>query len=127
MTTLTKVILYTDNDGFARFKEEAIALDEGTPKSQLSPWLPATGLQLRHSPVGFQSDFHCTEHPQWLIVLQGIMEIGLRDGSTRRFAAGEHFYSADTLPENVNFNPHIHGHCSRLIGDLPLITAFIRD
>lgn len=127
MPTFTKVILYTDVDGFARFKEESIALKEGNEKSQLSTLLPAKGIQLRHSPVGFRSDFHCTENSQWLIVLQGIMEIGLRDGSYRRFGPGEYFYSADTLPENVKFDPNIHGHCSRLIGNFPLITAFIRD
>ncbi|NUE67167.1 hypothetical protein [Snodgrassella sp. ESL0253] len=127
MTTFTKVILYTDSDGYARFKEEKIELTEGNEKSQLSPWLNAEGLQLRHSPVGFESDFHCTGKPQWLFVLQGIMEIGLRDGSTRRFGPGEHFYSADTLPAGATFDPHIHGHCSRLIGNDPLITAFIRN
>ncbi|PIT14376.1 hypothetical protein [Snodgrassella alvi] len=127
MTTFTKVILYTDSDGYARFKEEKIELTEGNEKSQLSPWLNAEGLQLRHSPVGFESDFHCTGKPQWLFVLQGIMEIGLRDGTTRRFGPGEHFYSADTLPAGATFNPHIHGHCSRLIGNDPLITAFIRN
>ncbi|WP_239373276.1 hypothetical protein [Snodgrassella gandavensis] len=127
MTTFTKVILYTDSDGYARFKEEKIELNEGNEKSQLSPWLNAEGLQLRYSPVGFKSDFHCTGKPQWLFVLQGIMEIGLRDGSTRRFGPGEHFYSADTLPTGTTFDPHIHGHCSRLIGNDPLITAFIRN
>lgn len=127
MTTFTKVILYTGSDGFARFKEEKIELNEGNEKSQLSLWFNAEGLQLRYSPVGFKSDFHCTGKPQWLIVLQGVMEIGLRDGSTRCFSAGEHFYSADTLPEGITFDSNIHGHCSRLIGDVPLITAFIRD
>ena len=126
MTDFTQVVLFTDKDGFARFKEEQIKLTEGTPKSQLSPWLSAQGLRLRQSPVGFYSDFHCTEQAQWLFVLQGIMEIGLRDGTTRRFGAGEHFYSADLLPQGVTFDPKIHGHCSRLIGDQPLITAFVR-
>ena len=39
------------------------------------------GLQLRVSPVGFRSEFHCTETPQWLFVLGGQMEIGLQDVS----------------------------------------------
>ncbi|MGL4387331.1 MAG: hypothetical protein ACRCR8_07365 [Snodgrassella alvi] len=126
MTTLNKIILFTDKDGFARFKEEKIELSEGNEKSRLSTWMNAEGLQLRQSPVGFASDFHCTSKPQWLFVLQGIMEIGLRDGTTRRFGPGEYFYSADTLPKGVSFDTNIHGHCSRLIGDKPLITAFIR-
>lgn len=126
MHHFTHVILFTDADGYARFREEPIALTEGNEKSRLSPWLAANGLQLRQSPVGFTSDFHCTGKAQWLFVLQGIMEIGLRDGSTRSFGPGQHFYSADTLPEGAIFDNNIHGHCSRLIGDQPLITAFVR-
>ena len=84
----TQVVLYTDVDGRARFKEQPLTLREGTPQARLSAILPATGLQLRHSPVGFRSDFHCTPKPQWVFVLNGEMEIGLRDGSSRRFRPG---------------------------------------
>ena len=55
-------------------------------------------MQLRHSPVGFRSDFHCTSAPQWVFVLGGEMEIGLQDGTFRRFRPGQHFLSADVLP-----------------------------
>lgn len=51
MHFLTKVILFTDTDGYARFREEHIALTEGNEQSRLSPWLPATGLQDRKSVV----------------------------------------------------------------------------
>ena len=83
-----KVILETGPDGCARFREEALALTEGKPAARLSPLMPSGGLQLRMSPAGFRSDFHCTENPQWLFVLSGQMEIGLQDGSTRVFGAG---------------------------------------
>ncbi|MDP3412308.1 MAG: hypothetical protein Q8S16_03830, partial [Polaromonas sp.] len=63
MTDFTKVILYTDADGRARFREEPVALSEGTPQAMLSPLAPSTGYQLRHSPVGFRSQFHCTPKP----------------------------------------------------------------
>jgi len=126
MSTFTRVVLFTDTDGRARFREEALELSEGTPAARLSPVLPATGLQLRESPVGFRSDFHCTGAPQWLFVLRGRMEIGLQDGSSRVFGPGEHFYSADTLPVGATFDPTVHGHWSRQVGDEPLVTAFVR-
>jgi hypothetical protein len=122
----TKVILETGPDGRARFREEAVALSEGTPAARLSPLMPSGGLQLRQSPVGFRSEFHCTGTPQWLFVLAGAMEIGLQDGSSRVFHAGQHFYSADTLPAGAAFDPKRHGHCSRQVGDAPLVTAFVR-
>lgn len=126
MIPFNKVVLFTDTDGRARFREEALDLSEGTPAARLSPVLPATGLQLRQSPVGFRSQFHCTDAPQWLFVLRGQMEIGLQDGSSRLFSAGDHFYSADTLPAGATFDPAVHGHRSRQVGDEPLVTAFVK-
>lgn len=126
MSTFTKVVLYTDRDGRARFREEAVPLPEGTPQALLSAVLPASGYQLRHSPVGFRSAFHCTPKPQWVFILQGGMEIGLQDGSSRVFGPGEHFFSADTLPEGASFDPKLHGHCSRQVGSQPLVTLFLK-
>ena len=126
MTDFNRVILFTDTDGRARFREDAIALDQGTPQSMLSSPLPVSALQLRESPVGFRSSFHCTGTPQWVFILRGQMEIGLQDGSSRVFTAGQHFYSADLLPEGVTFDPAVHGHWSRQVGPEPLVTAFVR-
>ena len=81
---------------------------------------------MRHSPVGFRSQFHCTPVPQWLFVLGGAIEIGLQNGSARVFRPGEHFYSADTLPAGAVFDPKVHGHWSRQLGDDPLVTLFVR-
>ena len=126
MSTFSKVILFTDHDGRAKFRSEAIALSAGTPQSMLSPEFAASGYQLRHSPVGFRSVWHCTTKPQWVFILGGRMEIGLQDGSTRIFAAGEHFFSADTLPEGATFDAAVHGHWSRQVGDDPLVTLFLK-
>ena len=122
----TKVILETGPDGRARFRDEAVLLTEGKPQARLSPLMPSAGLQLRESPVGFRSDFHCTETPQWLFVLKGAMEIGLQDDSTRVFRTGDHFFSADTLPTGAVFDAKRHGHWSRQVGDEPLVTVFVR-
>jgi len=126
MNTFKRIVLFTDTDGRARFREEAIPLDQGTPQARLSPLLPTHGLQLRESPVGFRSEFHVSSHPQWVFILQGQMEIGLQDGSSKVFGAGQHFFSADLLPEGAVFDPRVHGHWSRQVGDLPLITVFVR-
>ena len=127
MTEFTKVVLVTDTDGKAKFKEETIAMAEGNPQSQLTEIFSAEGYQLRYSPVGFRSQFHVTGKPQWVFILSGQMEIGLQDGSSRVFSAGEHFYSADTLPEGATFDPKVHGHWSRQVGDEPLRTLFLKD
>ena len=126
MSVFNKVVLFTDTDGRAKFREETVQLSEGSPAARLTPLMPSGGMQLRESPVGFRSTFHCTGAPQWLFVLKGQMEIGLQDGSSRVFGPGDHFYSADTLPEGATFDPAVHGHWSRQLGDEPLVTLFVR-
>lgn len=126
MSTFTKVVLYTAADGRARFREESVPLDQGTPQAMLSQVFASGGYQLRWSPVGFRSSFHCTPVPQWCFILQGQMEIGLQDGSSRIFGPGQHFYSADTLPPGATFDSSVHGHWSRQVGSDPLVTLFVR-
>jgi len=126
MAQIIKTVLYTDTDGRARFREEAVALTEGKPQALLSPLTPSSGWQLRQSPVGFRSTFHCTGDPQWVFILEGQMEIGLQDGTARVFGPGQHFYSADVLPPGAVFDPQLHGHCSRQLGPDPLVTLFLR-
>jgi hypothetical protein len=126
MITFTKVVLYTDRDGRAKFRDETVPLTEGTPQALLSAVLPSSGYQLRHSPVGFSSPFHCTPKPQWVFVLGGEMEIGLQDGSARVFRPGDHFFSADALPEGAVFDAKVHGHWSAQRGPHPLVTLFLK-
>jgi carbohydrate kinase (thermoresistant glucokinase family) len=126
MPAFHKIVLRTDSDGRARFHEERVALGEGTPQARLSALQASGGYQLRHSPVGFRSSFHCTVTPQWVFILSGRMEIGLQDGSSRIFEPGQHFYSADTLPDGASFDAALHGHWSRQLGDEALVTLFVR-
>ena len=126
MSVFTRVVLFTDSDGRARFREEPLPLGQGTPQSMLSELFASGGYQLRHSPVGFRSSFHCTTHPQWVFILGGQMEIGLQGGISRVFGPGAHFFSADLLPEGAMFDPQLHGHWSRQVGEDPLVTLFVR-
>jgi hypothetical protein len=103
-----------------------MALTEGKPQARLSQLMSSGGYQLRHSPVGFRSTFHCSDHTQWVFILSGHMEIGLQDGSSRVFSPGEHFYSADLLPAGATFDDKVHGHWSRQVGQDPLVTLFVR-
>ena len=126
MSTFSKVVLFTDTDGRARFRQETLALDQGSPQSQLTALMASGGYQLRRSPVGFRSQFHCSGYTQWVFILQGQMEIGLHDGDSRIFKPGEHIYSAELVPPNQTFDPAVHGHWSRQVGPDELVTLFLR-
>ena len=121
----TKVVLFTDRDGRAKFRDEEIPLTEGNPQSMLSKILPSSGYQLRYSPVGFRSQWHCTPAAQWVFILKGEMEIGVRDAS-RVFKPGEHFFASDLLPDGAKFNADLHGHWSAQRGKDPLVTLFLK-
>lgn len=127
MTVFTKLVLATEADGRARFHEEILNLPEGSPQSMLTQVYASGGYQLRHSPVGFRSQFHCTGKPQWVFILGGQMEIGLQDGTSRVFKPGEHFFSADVLPPGTVFDAAVHGHWSCQVGGDPLITLFVQS
>ena len=126
-STFLQVILFTDTDGRAKFREEALPMPEGNSQAMLSKLQPSGGFQMRHSPVGFKSSFHCTITPQWVFILGGIMEIFLQDGSSRVFHPGDSFYSDDTMPAGAAFDATIHGHWSRQVGEQPLVTLFVRS
>jgi quercetin dioxygenase-like cupin family protein len=127
MSSFKKIVLATEADGYARFHEEVVSLTEGSVQSMLSQVFASGGYQLRHSPVGFRSQFHCTGKPQWVFILGGQMEIGLQDGGSRVFKPGDHFFSADVLPVGAVFDATLHGHWSRQLGEDPLITLFVQS
>lgn len=124
--TFTKVVLDNDAEGKACFRDEVVELAETRPGLYLSDLMRSDGAQLRYSPPGYRSDFHCTVDRQWVFVLSGALEIGLQDGSTRVFRAGQHLYSQDVVPAGATFDATFHGHCSRQVGDEPVITLFVR-
>ena len=61
-----------------------------------------------------------------VFILAGEMAIGLRDGSSRIFRPGEHFFAADLLPEGKFFDAAVHGHWSAQRGPDPLATLFLK-
>ena len=126
MMIFRKIVLFIDRDGRAKFGEDDIRMTEGNPQAMLSKIFPSSGYQLRYSPVGFRSEWHCTPFSQWVFILKGEMEIGLRDGTIRVFKPGQHFYASDLLPQGATFDPELHGHWSAQRGKDPLFTLFVK-
>ncbi len=124
---LQKIELFTNFDGKAAFKTREVNMVQQTPQLALSTLVHSNGYQWRYSPVGFRSEFHCTQIPQWLFVLSGAMQIKLQNGDFRIFRSGECFYSNDTLPVGEVFNPNHHGHSSCQIGVEALVTLFVQS
>lgn len=116
MHIITKKIPSVTNDGHGRsvFDTREIELS-GSPDWMLSDQQAAVNFRLRSSSDSYQSTWHVAGDPTLLVILTGVIEIQLRDGSSQRFAAGDLFVAEDYLIDGLVFGDE-HGHCAHVIG-----------
>jgi quercetin dioxygenase-like cupin family protein len=103
--------LYTGGDGESHIEDLKLADHPELLKLQ-----PTTGIQFREWPKGEFIDWHPAPRRQWVIILSGQLEIGLGDGTSRRFGAGDARLVEDTTGR---------GHTTRVVGDQLCITATV--
>lgn len=103
--------LYTDRDGKSRIEPIDLAR---TP--EWTKGLPTTQISFRVWPVGRFLDWHPAPRRQFVIILSGQLEIGLGDGATHVFRAGDARLVEDTTGQ---------GHTTRVLGEQPCVTATI--
>jgi hypothetical protein len=92
----------------------------------LSERIDAQNFRLRESLPGYRSDWHLSGDPTLIIIQNGILRISLQNGNYKDFKSGEMFIAADNLPENMVFDPKIHGHRAEVIGDESLLAVHIK-
>lgn len=103
--------LYSGDDG-----ESHIEKLELSAHPELTNLHNARGVVFRSSPPGYFSDWHNAPRRQYVITLAGEAEIGLGDGTIHRLVPGD-----VNLAEDLTG----HGHTTRVIGNVPRITATI--
>lgn len=103
--------LYTGDDGQSHIEE--MDLDS---HPELTSLQSTTGIVFRTFEVGYFSDWHCAPRRQFVITLEGEVEIGLGDGSTHRFGVGQAMLAEDLTGQ---------GHTTRAVGDGPRLTATV--
>jgi quercetin dioxygenase-like cupin family protein len=103
--------MYTGSDGESHFEELDLA-----SHSELTSLQPAQGVSFRRMEPGYFSDWHHAPRRQYVITLSGEMEIGLGDGTLRRFGAGDVLLAEDLTGK---------GHTTRVVGSQPRMTATI--
>ncbi len=103
--------LYTGDDGESHFEELDVASDP-----RLSGLLPAKGIEFRTMEAGYFSDWHHAPRRQFVFTLAGEMEIGLGDGTTRRFGPGDVLFAEDLTGR---------GHTMRVSSDVPRISVAV--
>lgn len=118
--TSKQTILCVSNDGVGAsyFTYRDIALN-GTSARMLSDQQDAVNFRLRTSEQDYSADWHVAGDPTLLIVLQGCLELSLRDGSCVDISPGQLFIAEDYLSADTEFTDQ-HGHKARVVGDVKL-------
>jgi len=103
--------LYTDADGHSRIEDQSLSSHSALTSPQAT-----THIVFNQMPVGTFIDWHPAPRRQYVIILSGQLEIGLSDGTVRRFGPGD-----ARLVEDVTGK----GHTTRVIGSEPVLTAVV--
>ena len=98
--------LYTDSSGQSHFRDIEIEWAEETRSGKLSKRLPATGIIFRQVPPTYDLDWHPAPRRQYIINLDGGVQITASDGEVRKIGAGEVLLVEDT---------HGKGHLSKAL------------
>jgi hypothetical protein len=87
MFPVTRV--YSDSNGDSHFEDIEIELKEAGSIGRLSAILPATGIMFREVEPSFDWNFHTAPQKQYIILLDGAIEIETSLGDKRIFKAGD--------------------------------------
>ncbi len=88
------VRIYTGSDGESHFEEQDLRVEREGDRWH-SVLMEATGVRFRETDGDYYCDWHNTPHRQFMIILEGELEIQVGDGSSRRFGPGDFFLAED--------------------------------
>ncbi len=88
--------LYSDLNGDSRFEEIFIPLNDAGEIGKLSEGLPVTSIIFREVEPTYNYDFHNAPQKQYLILIDGGIEIETSLGEKRKFNAGNILLLEDT-------------------------------
>lgn len=108
--------LFTGADGESHFEDLDIALGDGGPIGQLSAPTPATGIIFRETGADYDYSWHNAPRRQFIITLEGAVEIEIGDGTRRTFGPGSILLVEDTSGR---------GHRSRAVDGQPRKSIFV--
>jgi hypothetical protein len=94
MFNITRI--YSDQNGDSHFEDRAIVLKEAGPIGFLSEAIPAKDIIFREVIPSYDFDFHNAPQRQYIILLDGEIEIETSLGDIRRFKGGEILLVEDT-------------------------------
>ena len=108
--------LYTGDDNESHFEDMDIPLEDKGSIGMLSRVLQATGIIFRETGADYDYDWHPAPRRQFVIMLEGAVDIEVSGGITRRFGPGDIVLAEDTGGR---------GHISRVVEGKPRRSIFV--
>jgi len=108
--------IYTGTDGESHFEEIDIPLKDAGDIGALSDAVEATGIIFRETSETYDYDFHTAPQRQYVVMLDGEVDIEIGDGTVRRFTTGDILLAEDTTGR---------GHKSQAVDGRPRKSLFI--
>lgn len=102
--------LYTGADGLSHFQDVEMPLTTGEGGQYLSELIKAKGVIFRTTGADYDYSWHNAPRRQFIVNLEGSVEIEASDGTIRRFGPGEVFLAEDATGK---------GHVSRAVNRQP--------
>ncbi len=114
--TMRVVRLYTGPDNKSHFEDIQVPLKDGGKVGFISELYKATGVVFRHNAGDYNYDFHPAPRRQYVVNLDGEVEIEVGDGTRRILRTGDILLAEDTTGQ---------GHISRAVAGKPRKSLFI--
>jgi len=108
--------VYTGDDGESHFEDVDIELRDLGAVGRISEPLKATGIMFRENDGDYNLDWHCAPRRQFVINLDGPVEIEVGDGSRRVLQPGDVLLAEDVTGR---------GHLSRSVEGRPRRSIFV--
>ena len=108
------VRIYTGPDGESHFEDVPFPFDAGTGRQ--TPPQASPGAFFNRSPAGNDSGWHTAPRRQYVIGIQGVTQITLRDGTYKRFGPGDVLLAEDVTGS---------GHHTKVVGDEDRISLML--
>lgn len=88
--------IYSDASGISHFQNIEVELAARGPIGLMSEAVATTGLIFRQHPGDQDWDWHTTPRRQYMIMLEGFVDIEVGSGETRRFGPSDILLLDDT-------------------------------
>ncbi len=108
--------LYTGSDDESHFEDIDIPLNATGGADRRSELKKATGIILRETSGEYNLNWHNAPRRQFIINLEGQVEITIGDGTMRRFGPGDILLAEDITGR---------GHISRAVNNKPRVSVFV--